>query len=141
MSNPRALRLVLVLALAGCGGAYSTTPPPPPPPPPPGPPPPPPPGGIPPNAVGVAMVSGDDGYGSTTNAFNPAGVTVARAGTVTWTNNTGVLHNVTFAPATGAPTNVQSFATGSTVRSFATAGTFSYQCTNHAGMTGQVIVQ
>jgi plastocyanin len=32
-------------------------------------------------------------------------------------------------------------ASGSVSRSFASAGTFSYQCTNHQGMGGQVIVQ
>lgn len=138
MSNVRTLWLVLVLA--GCGGGYSTNPPPPPPAPAPAPPPPPG-GGNPAPTAAVAMNSTDDGYGSAVNSFIPGAVTVTRSGTVTWNNNTGILHNVTFGPATGAPANISSFASGSTSRSFGTAGTFNYQCTNHAGMSGQVVVQ
>lgn len=133
MSNSRALWLVLILA--GCGGGYSTSPPPAPPPPPP------PPGGGNPSAANVAMNSSDDGYGSSVNSFNPTSVTIAGSGTVAWSNATGVLHNVTFTPATGSPANIPSFAAGSVSRSFATTGTFSYHCTNHPGMSGQVIVQ
>jgi len=132
---PRIRVLWLLLAIAGCGGGGSTAPfeqPTPPPPPP---------GGLPPGQGNVAMASSNDGYGTETNAFNPGTVTIARAGSVSWTNNTGILHNVTFNPATGAPSNIGSFATGTMSRSFSTAGTFSYQCSNHAGMTGQVIVQ
>jgi plastocyanin len=88
------------------------------------------------------MYSGDDGYGSSTNVFNPGAVTIARTGTVTWTNATGILHNVTFAPASGVPTSIVSFASGMNTRTFNTAGTFTYQCTNHpATMTGTVTVQ
>jgi plastocyanin len=87
------------------------------------------------------MTSSDDGYGTATNAFNPATVTIIRNGTVTWSNNSGVAHNVTFGTATGAPANVTNMAMGSVSRSFSSAGTFSYQCTNHQGMGGQVIVQ
>lgn len=133
MPNNRVLGLILVLA--GCGGAYSTDPPPPPPPvPPPG-------DGNPTPSASVAMTSTDDGYGGGVNAFSPTGVTIARLGMVTWTNNTGVAHNVTFGLVTGAPTNVPNLTTGSVSRSFTAAGTFAYQCTNHPGMTGQVVVQ
>ncbi len=129
--------LVLVAALAACGGGGTTpsqvVPPGPPPPPPP-------PGGLPLSAT-VAMTSSDDGYGTAVFAFNPSVVSIARTGTITWSNTTGVLHNVTFAGANGAPADVNSFATGSASRTFNTAGTFAYQCTNHAGMTGQVIAQ
>lgn len=103
-------------------------------------PPPPPPGNV-PMQGNVAMASSDDGYGTQTHAFSPGTITVARTGTVTWANNTGLAHNVTFMPATGAPSNITSFSTGSASRTFSTAGTFNYQCTNHTGMTGQVVVQ
>jgi len=127
--------LWLVLALAGCGGGSSTGPPaPPPPPPPPG-------GGNPAATANVAMTSGDDGYGTATNAFSPSTVTIIRNGTVTWSNTSGVTHNVTFGQASGSPTNIPNLAAGSVARSFPSAGTFSYQCTNHQGMGGQVIVQ
>jgi plastocyanin len=72
--------------------------------------------------------------------FAPESVTVTDPVVVTWTNDTGVLHNVTFAPATGAPANIPSYSSGSVARNFSTAGTFQYQCTIHAGMRGQVIV-
>ena len=87
------------------------------------------------------MSTSDDGYGSSANTFNPTGVTIARTGSVTWTNNSGVVHNVTFGPATGVPANVPNLASGSVSRSFTAAGTFTYQCSNHPGMTGQVVVQ
>lgn len=127
--------LWLVLALAGCGGGSSTGPPaPPPPPPPPG-------GGNPAATANVSMTSSNDAYGTATNAFNPATVTIIRNGTVTWSNNSGVVHNVTFGQASGAPNNIGDLSQGSVSRSFPTAGTFSYQCGNHQGMGGQVIVQ
>ena len=129
--------LWLALALAGCGGGYSTAPPPAPPPPPP----PPPGGGNPAATANVAMTSSDDGYGTATNTFVPSTVTIIRNGTVTWSNNFGVVHNVTFGTGTGVPANVSNMAMGSVSRSFPAAGTFSYQCTNHQGMGGQVIVQ
>lgn len=73
--------------------------------------------------------------------FDPEFVTVTNPGTVTWTNTTGVLHNVTFAPSTGAPPNILSYSSGSVARNFSTAGRFQYRCTIHAWMTGQVTVQ
>jgi len=78
---------------------------------------------------------------TTSNTFNPATVSITAAGMVTWTNNAGIDHNVTFNQATGAPANVANFSTGSASRSFPTAGTFAYQCTLHAGMNGTVVVQ
>lgn len=73
--------------------------------------------------------------------FNPANVTIARTGEVTW--QLAASHNVTFAATAGAPASIGTCATGTctTARTFATAGTFDYQCTNHAGMTGTVTVQ
>ncbi len=88
----------------------------------------------------VQMQSGDDGYGQTTHTFVPARVTVARGGAVTWSNSTSVLHNVTFAAAAGAPANISDHVSGTTTRTFSTAGTFSYACSLHAGMTGTVEV-
>jgi plastocyanin len=89
----------------------------------------------------VSIQSTSDGYGGTDNSFSPASVRVARGGTVTWHNGTGVTHNVTFGPAAGAPENVPSHASGENARTFGTAGSFSYRCTIHAGMTGVVAVE
>jgi plastocyanin len=94
-----------------------------------------------PTAASVAMVSSSDGYGTATHSFVPATVTIARFGTVTWTNESGYAHNVTFTPRTGAPTNIPDMTAGSASRNFTVAGTFSYRCTNHAGMQGDVVVQ
>ena len=93
-------------------------------------------------SAAVSMSQGDDGYGTAVFSFSPAAVTIRVGGTVTWSNEGGgVLHNVTFAPSSGAPANVSNFNYGTQTRTFSAAGSFSYQCTNHTGMTGQVTVQ
>ena len=90
----------------------------------------------------VAMTRGDDGYGTATFSFSPASVTISRTGTVTWSNEGGTAtHNVTFGSTSGAPANIANFASGNASRTFNTAGTYSYQCTNHSGMNGSVLVQ
>ncbi|MEX1187387.1 MAG: plastocyanin/azurin family copper-binding protein [Gemmatimonadaceae bacterium] len=95
--------------------------------------------GAPASTASVAMSTTSDIYGES-NTFSPTSVTIARSGTVTWTNTTGTAHNVSFA-GSGAPANIANHSSGSTARTFANAGTFSYQCTNHSGMTGSVTVQ
>lgn len=95
--------------------------------------------GAPPGSLGVNMLSNPDIYGDG-NAFSPAQGNLALNGTVTWTNNSGEIHNVTFAPAAGAPANITDLPTGTASRTFATAGTYEYQCTNHVGMAGSVTV-
>lgn len=74
-------------------------------------------------------------------SFSPASITIQSGGTVTWRNSSGVLHNVTFNQATGAPSNIGDHSSGDNSRTFGTAGTFGYQCTLHGGMTGSVVVQ
>lgn len=93
-----------------------------------------------PSTGSFAMTTGLDAYGSATNLFTPTSVTIARNGTVTWTNSTGVTHNVTFTTA-GAPANIPNHTSGSNSRTFASVGTFGFQCSNHAGMSGSVTVQ
>jgi plastocyanin len=80
------------------------------------------------------------GYEGTVWSFNPASVTIARGGTVTWTNGLNESHNVIFAQAAGAPANVPEHTSGSNSRTFSSSGTFNYQCTIHP-MAGQVVVQ
>jgi plastocyanin len=72
-------------------------------------------------------------------AFNPTTLTVAKGTDVTFTFQ-DITHNVTFDGTSGAPSNIGNTANGSVVRTFATAGTFGYQCTIHPGMRGTVIV-
>lgn len=90
-------------------------------------------------SASVDMISSGDGYGGAVHAFSPARVTVARGGTVTWSNGSGFAHNVTFSSA-NAPPHVDDITAGSVSRTFPTAGTFGYSCGNHAGMSGEVVV-
>lgn len=95
------------------------------------------------NATGSANVtvqSSDDGYGYQSFAFSPTSVTITKGGTVTWNNSGSTAHNVTFT-SQGAPAGVGNFTSGSKTVTFPNSGTFQYQCTNHAGMSGTVTVQ
>ncbi len=74
------------------------------------------------------------------NSFTPSDITVPLHTAVTW-SWTGVnIHNVTFTAATGVPTDIGNRTSGNVSRTFDTAGTFQYRCTNHLGMTGSVTV-
>ncbi len=87
------------------------------------------------------MGEGADQYGTTVPTFLPPTITIRRTGTVTWTNNSGVAHTVTFSPMNGAPTSIPSPAAGANSRTFAVLGEFNYSCSVHAGMTGKVVVE
>ena len=90
----------------------------------------------------VAMRSTDDGYGAAYFSFAPSSVRITRGGTVTWAHEGGsAIHNVTFSAATGVPANVANLVNGSASRTFNTAGSFAYRCSNHEGMTGSVTVE
>lgn len=76
-----------------------------------------------------------------TNSFTPQQVDLSVGGTVTWHFNGPNDHNVTFAStAAGTPSNIGATSNADVSRTFTTAGTFPYQCTLHAGMSGTVIV-
>ena len=72
------------------------------------------------------------------SSFSPQSVDIAVNGTVTWNNTSGVIHNVNF--AAGSISDIGDHSSGSTARTFGSVGTFDYQCTLHAGMTGTVVV-
>jgi plastocyanin len=73
------------------------------------------------------------------NAFTPRSIRVAPSATVTWNNSDGYAHNVVFSGTVGT---IPDFATGSkTLQMPAAAGTYSYSCSLHAGMSGSVTVQ
>lgn len=109
---------LLVLTVAGCGASSST-----------------PSGGssssgTAPSAVQVVLQN---------ITIQPADVTVAVGGTVTWVNQDTVTHNLTDDAGTwssGPLAPGKSFS-----HTFATAGTFPYHCIIHPSMTGQIIVQ
>jgi plastocyanin len=73
---------------------------------------------------------------------------VAVGTTVTWRNDFSTDHNVTWDNVAGANAaeagdgtgNIGPFQ-GSHTRKFNTAGTFTFQCTIHPGMTGSLTVQ
>jgi plastocyanin len=76
------------------------------------------------------------------NFFAADSVLIGASGQVTWTwaGTVAPGHNVTFIG--GAPANcATATAAGTTcTRTFPTAGTFAYSCTNHPGMNGKVTV-
>lgn len=81
-----------------------------------------------PSAVSVSMAN---------TAFDPADVTVAVGGTVTFTNNDSFAHNVA-----GDGWESGNMAAGATFsHTFTTAGTFPIRCTIHPSMTGSVTVK
>ncbi len=74
------------------------------------------------------------------NLFDPAAIVVSPSAVVTFTNSDGIAHNVSFANTSIA--SVPNWTSGArTVAMPATAGTYSYTCTIHAGMNGTVKVQ
>ncbi|HUR92547.1 MAG TPA: plastocyanin/azurin family copper-binding protein [Gemmatimonadaceae bacterium] len=75
------------------------------------------------------------------SSFSPTSLTIQVGGTVTWNNTSATTHNVTFNTAAGAPPNIGDHSSGSSSRTFTTAGTFGYQCTLHGGMTASITVQ
>lgn len=121
----RSLSLVAIVALAtACGGSSATAPVPPP---------------VPP---GTVCTPGNGTVCLTaSNTFNPSTMTVAPGTTVTWDNETGVTHNVTF-DTQGAPASIGNFSSGAKTATFPSAGTYAYHCTIHgASMSGKIIVQ
>jgi plastocyanin len=72
-------------------------------------------------------------------AFDPASVTIRVGGTVTWTNEDSMNHNVV---ADNGEFESSMLAKGAAFSStFATPGTYAYHCGIHPSMTGEVIVQ
>lgn len=73
-------------------------------------------------------------------AFSPANIQVNGGAAVTFTNNDGIAHNVTFSSAAiGATPN---FSTGTQTLTMPTApGSYAFHCTIHAVMTGSVTVK
>lgn len=70
-------------------------------------------------------------------AFNPKSLTIRRGDTVTWQWRDRVVpHNVTFK---GFHSRTQR--TGSYSHRFTKAGTYTYHCTIHLGMTAKVVVK
>ena len=71
--------------------------------------------------------------------FMPATKTVAVGTTVIWTNKDSDTHDVT--SSTGLFQSSSLGLGGTFSYQFNTAGTYTYRCTFHSGMTGTIIVQ
>ena len=70
--------------------------------------------------------------------YSPNSVTVAPTQTVTWANEDGTAHTVTF---DSGPDCGNVAAGASLAANFGSAGTFPYHCTIHPSMKGTVVVQ
>jgi plastocyanin len=74
------------------------------------------------------------------NTFSPFSLSVPKGTTVRF-NIFGENHNVIFDRAvSGAPTDINVVKDVIVTRQFTTGGTFSYLCTVHPGMTGEIVV-
>ena len=76
------------------------------------------------------------------NTFSPTSRTIVAGDSVrfAWQGTTAASHNVTFT-GTGAPSTITDRTSGTVSRTFGTAGTINFQCTNHpATMNGTVTV-
>ena len=92
----------------------------------------------------TAVVSMPSGVGGVQGLnFNPANVTIAKGGKVTWNNNDTLAHTVT---STAIPSGASSFNSGNMApgasfsQTFTVDGTYHYVCSYHYWMTGIVIV-
>jgi plastocyanin len=75
-------------------------------------------------------------------SFQPDSVTVAKGGTVTWTNEDSVGHDVTADDDSFKSGDAGGISGGGEFEhTFAKAGSFKYVCTVHPGMEGTVVVK
>ena len=71
-------------------------------------------------------------------SFQPGTVTIGKGETVQWAfEDAGITHNVIGDGGLHSPDQIS----GSYSHTFTRSGTFNYQCSLHAGMTGTVVVQ
>jgi plastocyanin len=122
MKMSRWLAIAALAAATGCSSStsYGTTPPPPPPPP----------GGGHSTTITVSN-----------NVFSPTPDTI-NAGTITfhWAAN-AIQHNVTWTGGPTTPANSGNKIGGDAdYQALLQAGTYTYHCTNHSTMTGQIVV-
>lgn len=89
-----------------------------------------------PTALPTSQVSNSASVTIQNFAFSPATVTIAKGGTVTWTNKDSTTHTVTFADGSSDLAGGATFS-----KTFNDAGTFDYHCSIHPSMTGKVVVQ
>jgi plastocyanin len=67
---------------------------------------------------------------------------VSAGSTVSFINNSGITHDVNFDGTRPAGVdNIGLHSTGTNTRTFTTPGRFAFHCSQHAGMTGEIVVQ
>jgi len=93
------------------------------------------------NTICMSFSSTDAYSGTGTGSFTPTSLTVTAGSTVSFTNNSGVAHNVVFDANAPAGGDIGVISTGTQTRTFTTAGTYPFHCAIHEGMTGMVTVQ
>lgn len=76
--------------------------------------------------------------GMSASSFQPSQLSIDAGETVVWKNTSSILHTVTSDNGL-FDANVQPGASFS--YTFETAGTYTYECTLHAGMTGTILVE
>jgi plastocyanin len=87
-----------------------------------------------PTTVAAKVIAND------TLKFTPATTTVKAGGVVEWSNTGTAPHTITFADPYGSLTD-PSFGSGKTYAvQFTVAGKYSYKCTIHPGMVGEIDV-
>jgi plastocyanin len=76
------------------------------------------------------------------STYTPTTLTVNAGATVDFINDSGISHTVNFdgTRATGVEDIALNNA-GTFPRKFNEVGTFNFHCTQHAGMTGKIVVQ
>ncbi len=78
-------------------------------------------------------------YALPSSQFNPTTLNVSANTSVTFTFFT-TTHNVSFDVVAGRPADIGNSSGTSVARTFATQGTFTFNCTLHPGMSGSVVV-
>ena len=94
-----------------------------------------------PSSVSISILNGTGNQQSLN--YQPSSVTVAKGGTVTWTNNDPVAHTVS---SVSVPSGASTFNSGmmnytATFKvTFTVDGTYTYLCSYHPWMHGTIIV-
>lgn len=76
------------------------------------------------------------------NAFDPSFIEIKKGTTVVWTNEDATIHTVTYMGEGAKVFDSGSLLKGETFsNTFNTPGRYKYACTQHASMTGMVVVE
>ena len=91
------------------------------------------------NGTGTSIRIQGDAYAAGDAVFSPQTLTTNVGATVTWTNADSIAHS---SVADAGQWKADSIAARGTFQfTFTTAGTYTYKCTIHSGMTGAVVVR